>query len=50
MFSQQGINYLTLGMAGQAVLAALAALPAIMQLPVDAARLRDFSRECPLPQ
>lgn len=50
MFSQQGINYLALGMTRQAVLEALAALLAIMQLLVDTAGLRDFSRECPPPQ
>lgn len=48
MFSQQGINYLAPGATGQAVLAARAALPATMQLLVNVAGLRGFSREHPL--
>lgn len=48
MFSQQDINYLALGVTGQAVLAALAAPPATMQLPVNVAGRRGFGREHPL--
>lgn len=48
MFSQQDVNYLALGVTGQAVLAALAALLATMQSLVNVAGLRGLSGEHPL--